>query len=107
MPYESKPGSKTKYDARVGKVPCETSIGCKKGHWKDKPDLNPSQEAVIDLFYSSRATGGAFLSRAERRDWWLLTIFARLQAISEANERSASSSLLSCITAMQTGAVNG
>lgn len=66
------------YEARIGKVPCETSIGCPKGHWKDKPDLDSSQESVIRLFRSSQATSGRCLTTAETQDYFLNWVFAEL-----------------------------
>jgi hypothetical protein len=66
------------YESRVGKVPCETSIGCPKGHWKDKPDLNRDQEAVIRLFRCSQATSGRCLTAVESKDYFLNWVFAEL-----------------------------
>lgn len=71
------------YESRVGKTPCETSIGCPKGHWKDRPDLTPEQKGVIDLFRSSLATGGRSLTVAESQDWFLTKIFADLLELNE------------------------
>jgi hypothetical protein len=72
---------------RIGKVPCESTIGCKKGHWKDAPDLNAPQQGVIDLFHASMASGGACLSEDERSDWWLMQTFGKLRSLEESVKR--------------------
>lgn len=74
---------------RTHKVPCEASIGCAKGHYNEKPDLNPMQDAVISLYFASAATGGACLNEAERRDWWLMETFGLLREIEERLKRNA------------------
>jgi hypothetical protein len=84
------------YEPRVGKVPCELSVGCPKGHWKDKPDLTKEQEATIKLFRASQATAGRCLTAAESQDYFLNWLFAELY---EAESR---------ITRMQTvGSIEG
>jgi hypothetical protein len=69
------------YEARVGKVQCETSLGCVKGHWKDKPDLNTEQRGVIRLFRSCQATSGRCLTKAESKDYFLTWVFAELYEV--------------------------
>lgn len=71
------------FELRKGKVPCESSVGCAKGHYNDKPDLNVAQEAVIELYAASAVCGGAMLNDAERSDWWLLEAFSRLRSIDQ------------------------
>lgn len=107
LPVKSRPGSPHEYDPRVGRVPCESSIGCKKGHWKDEPDLNAAQANVIDLFWSSACSGGAFLSQRERADWWLMSLFGQLEAIRDANKRAASASMLGVMSGMVRGVGGG
>ena len=75
------------YEKRVGKVPCELSVGCPKGHWKDKPDLTPQQLEAIKLYRASRATSGRCLTIAESQDYFLTWLFAELY---EAEERMTS-----------------
>jgi hypothetical protein len=71
------------YELRKGKVPCEASIGCAKGHYNQLPDLNDQQKAVIDLYEASKVSGGSMLNEAEKRDWWLLETFARLHEVDQ------------------------
>jgi len=61
---------------RRGPVPCETSIGCEKGHWKTNPDLSPGEAIMIDLYQSSKATGGQSLNGAERDSDFLVECFS-------------------------------
>ena len=82
------------YDLRRGKTPCEASIGCAKGHYNEQPDLNASQQSVIDLYHASRASGGAVLSEAERSDWWLAETFGKLYEIDERFKRRENQELL-------------
>lgn len=77
------------YARRTHKTPCEASIGCAKGHYNEKPDLNASQEAVIDLYLASRATSGQCLNEAERADWWLMGAFGKMREIEERVNRSS------------------
>lgn len=74
---------------RTHKVPCDASIGCAKGHYNETPDLNATQEAVISLYSASRATGGACLNEAERRDWWLMETFGLLREVEERIHRNS------------------
>lgn len=76
------------YAPRTHKTPCDASIGCAKGHYNDRPDLNATQEAVISLYMASRATGGACLNEAERNDWWLMETFGLLREIEERIKRN-------------------
>lgn len=90
------------YDKRRGPVMCEASIGCPKGHWRDNPDLNESQLAVIDLFEASRASGGRLLTDSEAGDWFLTMCFAKLQAALtrfESNQRQRLENALIVATA--------
>lgn len=64
-------------------MPCESSVGCAKGHYNQKPDLNEAQEAVIELYAASVACGGSMLNEAERSDWWLMQAFGKLREIDE------------------------
>jgi len=41
------------------------------------------QEAVIDLYTASAASGGSMLNEAERSDWWLMQAFGRLREVDE------------------------
>jgi hypothetical protein len=82
------------YAKRTHKTPCDASIGCAKGHYNDKPDLNPSQEAVISLYLASRASGGAMLNEAERRDWWLAETFGQLREIEERVNKNTMENLI-------------
>jgi hypothetical protein len=67
--------------ARRGPVPCETQIGCPKGHWKDKPELTPGESMIIDLYQTSKATGGLSLNESERSSDFLLECFAGLSEV--------------------------
>jgi hypothetical protein len=87
QPIKSRDGNG--YAVRTHKVPCEASIGCAKGHYNDKPDLNAYQEAVIELYNASRATGGAMLNEAERSDWWLMQAFGQMREIEEKVARNS------------------
>lgn len=80
---------KSGYAERTGKVPCESSLGCKKGHWQEKPDLNPPQQGVLDLYHASIASGGACLSDDERSDWWLMQTFGKLRMLEEQYKRQS------------------
>lgn len=75
------------YETRTGPVPCELSVGCPKGHWKDKPDLTNAQAAVVSLFRAVQATSGRCLTEAERNDWFLTLVFAELYEVSERSSR--------------------
>ena len=82
------------YAKRLHKTPCEASIGCAKGHYNDKPDLNATQEAVITLYLASRSTGGAVLNEAERADWWLAETFGQLREIEQRVDRSTMETMI-------------
>jgi len=82
------------YDLRRGKTPCEASIGCAKGHYNEKPDLNAQQRSVIDLYNASRASGGSCLTESERRDWWLAETFGKLYEIDQRIARQETQNLL-------------
>lgn len=45
--------------------PCETSLGCAKGHWTKEVRLQSHEEKLIELFWASRQTGG-LLTEAEK-----------------------------------------
>lgn len=60
-------------EKRIGKTPCEASIGCPKGHYKDRPDLDSGEEAVLVLWRSQES-----LTKAERQDDFLCGAFAAL-----------------------------
>lgn len=71
---------------RLGKVPCEASVGCAKGHWQ-KPTHRPltaMEESMVSLYHASKATGGAILSEDERRDDVLALLFSYLERIYQA-----------------------
>jgi|688.fasta_scaffold309422_3 hypothetical protein len=61
-------------EPRRGLTPCECSIGCAKGHWKDEPDLTPGEDAVLTLWRAQST-----LTEAERRDDFLQGAFAALE----------------------------
>lgn len=86
------------YDKRRGKVPCEATIGCKKGHWKENPDLSESQRQVIDLYHASVATGGACLNEAERSDWYLAVLFGRMRELEVIHARNLQEGFIATLT---------
>lgn len=61
---------------RRGPVPCEfrgdNSRGCPKGHWKNEPDLNARQAAVVRYWWSVRGTMGGCVSASDRSSRWLM-----------------------------------
>lgn len=75
------------YMPRRGPVPCEASVGCPKGHWKDKPDLSKAQQSIIDLFWACRSG----TARLKRGDMWLSNLFGQFE---RAIERSRSEALI-------------
>lgn len=86
------------FAVRIHNTPCDASIGCAKGHYNDKPDLNPSQEAVITLYNASKATGGVVLNEAERSDWWLTETFSKMREIEDRiSKQSLEASILGSI----------
>jgi len=87
QPIKSRDGKG--YAKRTHKTPCDASIGCAKGHYNDKPDLNPSQEAVITLYFAAQATGGACLNEAERKDWWLLETLGRMKEVEQRIQKAS------------------
>lgn len=62
---------------RVGPVPCEASLGCPKGHWRDEIKLKPYQSAVIDLFFASRNHN--VLTKSEKRHPIIRHLFASFE----------------------------
>lgn len=71
---------------RIGKVPCDASIGCPKGHWSAPKAraLTESEDMLIALYHASKATGGAILNEHERTDNVLVLLFAYLERIHQA-----------------------
>ena len=82
-PVPKRGGKRGDFEPRRTLVPCETLAGCKKGHWKQFPDLSPRQLATIDLYYAAKATGGAILNEKERSDWWLAETFGRMRELED------------------------
>jgi hypothetical protein len=70
-----------------GPVACETSVGCAKGHWINKPDLTTSEDMVIDLFQSSISSGGQMLTELERNSDFLMEAFSELMQTQKYIER--------------------
>ena len=60
-------------EPRVGKVPCDSSIKCPKGHYSESPDLTAGQYQVLALWRCPQ-----MLSDAEKNDDFLLGAFAAL-----------------------------
>lgn len=94
MPERDRAG---KHVPRTGRTPCEIKahrlalrpdadpddggVGCPKGHWKDNPDPSPAVRSVIHLYEIQRASCGACLTDAERRDRFLAEAFQQLYTI--------------------------
>ena len=68
---------------RRGDVPCDTHLGCPKGHWKEKPDLTSHEALLVDLYTTSKATGGRVLTTGEARDPFILETFAMLAMVDD------------------------
>lgn len=83
----SKDGSPLK---RPGKVPCEASIGCPKGHWANPKHraLTAAEESLVRLYHASVASGGAMLNEHERSDSVLAVLFSRLSIVFQAKHTS-------------------
>lgn len=75
--------SKGRLVERKGPTPCETPLGCAKGHWRDEIVLTAQEERVIDAFWASRGAGGV-LTDEEKRHPIIRHVFARLAEIVEA-----------------------
>lgn len=99
------------HDARTGKgfmlrrdkVPCETSIGCRKGHWKDKPDLTTEESRVLSLYWASKATNGAALSVAHKRSRWLMGLLGRMECSAAVVAAGTHRALVSAVVAAAKG----
>jgi hypothetical protein len=95
-PVKDRDGS---YRLRRDKTPCEASIGCLKGHWKDSPDLKPREERILRLWWSSRGTMGRSLTDDQLSDRWLVGLLGELtQSYEEAVRMANSRDLQQAIT---------
>jgi len=93
---------------RRDKVPCEVSIGCLKGHWKDEPDLKPSEERILRLWWSCRSTMGRSLTADELEDRWLINLLGGLtQTYEEAVRLAQSRDLQQAIAIARVGQWTG
>lgn len=63
--------------------PGQADGACPKGHWRNRPDLDPDEEQVIELYRVAKSTGGSMLTGPERASTWLLSIFARLAEVDQ------------------------
>ena len=81
---------------RRGKVPCDASIGCAKGHWSAPKGrkLTKSEEWAIALYHSAKATGGAILSQDERNCEILTLLFSYLERMHQAKNTSEMASMM-------------
>lgn len=77
----------TKKALRRGPTDCEVSIGCLKGHWNNKPELNPNEDMVITLYRSAKSTGGNTLTEEEKTDPFLMECFAAMTEVDEIVDR--------------------
>lgn len=71
------------YAIRERMRPGAADGACPKGHWKDRPDLDPGEEQVLELYRVSKVMGGSMLTDAERSSTWLLSVFARLSEVDQ------------------------
>lgn len=86
-------------------MPCDSSLGCAKGHYNDlkvRP-LTWREQGLLDRFHASKATGGAILTEAERRDDCLARLFGYLERISQAKSARDSAAALANILAYAQG----
>jgi hypothetical protein len=78
---------------RPGLTPCECSVGCPKGHWRDNPDLIAGEEAVVRLWQSGHLTD------AERADTFLSGAIAALsEQQARIDKRSQDELILALVT---------
>jgi len=101
-PVESRDGKG--YMPRLGKVPCEAAIGCKKGTWwaPTYRALTPAEESMVTLYYSSKATGGACLNVDEMSNDVLALLFGHLERLVQAkNSNGIASAVTSGIMAIK------
>lgn len=78
---------------RPGLTPCECSVGCAKGHWRNNPDLTAGEEAVVRLWQSGHLTD------AERADAFLSGAIAALtEQQARIDKRSQDELILALVT---------
>jgi hypothetical protein len=71
---------------RLGKVPCDSSLGCAKGHYS-KPKYRPltaQEEVIVRTYHASKASGGRMLTDAELSDECLAALFSHLERLHSA-----------------------
>lgn len=89
---------------RLGKVPCDSSLGCPKGHYSSPKhrDLTAQEESLLSLFYAVKATGGAVLNEDERSDECLAVLFSHLERINQArSSRDSATALANCLVQLR------
>ena len=86
---------------RRGKLPCDASIGCAKGHWSNPKirRLTAAEEMLVTLYHASKATGGQVLNEHERADDVLVVLFAHLERIYQARNTSELASTMAATLA--------
>ena len=87
-------------------VPCETSAGCKKGHWRKPIEIKPHFMKLLNLYDAVRATSGACLSEEQRGNVLLMRALAMVDSVARQGERMAlasivRSSVLSSVVALK------
>lgn len=63
-------------------LPCIQDT-CPKGHYSKPIAISKRERRIIDLYRAAKASGGATLNEAERRDWLVARAFSILEDVYE------------------------
>lgn len=90
---------------RRGRLPCEASIECPKGHWTAPKGrrLTKQEEWAVSLYHSAKATGGAVMSPDERSCNVLALLFSHLERMHQARNTSELASIMTATMARLKG----